>query len=128
MFEEATLQALCETDPEIQVYFAIQVIGGFVWRMEHDMADGRIPEADHPAIDADIVIARGEQLKLVRSLTRFGLTTPIEEQGAPTKEYWAWYKKWNNYVENLSNEQFDELDKALSAHDDVSMWKPAEEE
>jgi hypothetical protein len=35
---------------ELELYFVIDYCGGFIWRMNHDMCDGRIPREDWPAI------------------------------------------------------------------------------
>ncbi len=92
--------------------------------MNHDMADGRIPEADHPAIDVDVQKARDESKQIVLSLTRFGLTSPTDENGSPTPEYCSWYRWWDSYEHSITPEQFKQLERVLESKSDLSAWRP----
>ena len=123
MIDEAFLKKLIESGPEVLAYFTIQSIGAFCWSMEHDMADGRIPEKDWPAIDTDIKRARIEQLEVVKSLKLYGVES-VAEDGKPSKDYWKWYRFWNDYVNSLTDQEFHELDQALTQELDVSTFKP----
>ncbi len=125
MFQEDKLVDILENGQEIVIFFMIEQIGAFCFYMNHDMADGRIPEHQHAAIDADIASAQSQQVRLVKSLDRFGASL-VDDQGKPSEEYWKWYRKWKNYTTSLSNDEFERLDKAISNGDDLSDWKPVE--
>lgn len=109
MFAEDKLAEIIEAGPEVVVYMLIEQIGGFIWRMNHDMADGRIPVEAHRGIDKDIAKARPQQVALVKCLTRFGLAKPLEEDDRPTDEYSAWYRWWNGWHKGMSDEEWDEI-------------------
>jgi len=78
--DQKTRKQIEEAD-ELGLYFMINEIGGFVWRMNHDMADGRIPEKDWPMIDEEIARLRPLQTFAVSQLTRIGVETPLKEDG-----------------------------------------------
>ncbi len=124
MIDDAILKEICSDWPEIQVFYAIRELGGFIFHMNHDMADGRIPDKDHPSIDVDVRKAVEESTKIVKSLTRFGLEKPTEENGAATAEYWKWYRWWDSYECSLSTKQFLELEKVLESKGDLTPWRP----
>jgi len=111
--------------PEIKLYFIIDVIGAMNWRLNHDMADGRIPKEDWPVLDKGIVEAHEKQHAAVGQLARFGIS-PFKEDGkSPNDAYWAWFRTWDNYIKKkLSEEEWNELNRKLSAKEDVSMYKP----
>lgn len=109
---------------EICTYFIINEIGGFIWRMNHDMADGRIESSDHAAIDKDIVTMREIQLHAVKCLTKFGVTPFKDDEKTTTAEYWAWFRWWDAYIKNMPKEQWEELDELISTKKDVSAYRP----
>ena len=109
MFAEDKLAEIIDVGPEVVVYMHIETIGGFMWRMNHDMADGRIPPESHQAIDEDIAKVRPQQVRLVECLTRFGLDKPLEDDGIPTDEYWAWDKWWNGWHKGMSDAEWDAI-------------------
>lgn len=110
MFEPSLLEQVIDRGPEAVVYFLIEDLGGFIWRMNHDMADWRIPEKEWPGIDREIAVARVEQGRLCEALPRFGVAKPLDDGGRPTEEYWAWYRWWNAWHKGMSDEQFDAID------------------
>lgn len=109
MFAEDKLAEIIDVGSEVMVYMHIDHIGGFIWRMNHDMADGRIPIESHRVIDEDIARARPQQVSLVKCLTRFGLEKPVAEDGTPTAEYWAWYRWWNGWHKDMPDEEWDNI-------------------
>ena len=111
MIKEERLNQIIE-GPEVLIYMCMENLGGFIWRMNHDMAHGRIPEASHKGIDKDIVIAREEQKKLLTSLTRFGVN-PTDEKGVPTKDYWKWYRWWSQWHKGMSNDDWNRVDSIM---------------
>ena len=89
---------------ETEYWMAIEELGGFSWRMNHDLADGRI-EDPKGAIDKEIQEAVEIQKKLVAKLKeKFGVIPPdecpqkeIDKELPPAPEgkiyYWNWYHK-----------------------------------
>lgn len=124
MLTAEKLTELLEKSPEVVVYNTINGIGGFIFYMEHDMADDRIPKEDWPAINAVIAVAREEIKKLVESLTRFGVTTPLNANGRATAEYWQWFRWWDAYAKSLSNAEYDLLQTEITNGADLSKWRP----
>ena len=99
---------------EIELYFFIDACGGFIWRMNHDMGHGRIPESDHAAIDQDIIKVREKQMEAVYELPRIGVLSPLDEHQHPTEEYWAWFRSWDAWKKNLSDDAWREADESVS--------------
>ena len=119
----ALFAALLENGQEIELYMFIESAGGFIFYMEHDMADGRIPEKDWPAIDRDIANVRAQQLLVAAKLTRFGITANLPD-GSTSTDYWKWYHWWSNYIRSLSDEEYQFLNRAISQKKDLSTWQP----
>ena len=99
---------------EIELYFVIDECGAFMWRMNHDMAHGRIPESDHAAIDADIQRVKLQQLEAVRELPRVGVAVPLDADNRGTDEYWTWFRAWDKWKKELTDEEWRLVDAALS--------------
>jgi hypothetical protein len=106
MIKEEAFCDLLVRGPEVAVYMAINEMGSFMFHMEHDMSHGRIPESSWPAIDADIQRCREQQVALAKSLTRFGLQKPFDENDKPTEEYWKWFRWWNSWHKGMSDEEW----------------------
>jgi len=116
MFKEEALQDVIENGPELMVYFFIDQIGAFSWRMNHEMAHGRIEQQHHAAIDKDIERAKQQQVRLVKCLPRFGVEKPLDESNRATEDYWKWYRWWSNWHKNtLTNDEWDALQRDLGA-------------
>lgn len=98
---------------ELELYFLIEECGYFCWRMNHDMADGRIPQSEHANLDASIAIVRKRQIEAIQELTRFGVEQPLKEDGGGSGAYWAWYNKWKNWHRGMSDEQWQEVNAAI---------------
>ena len=111
---------------ESMFYFLVDSIDGFSWRMRHDHAHGRISDEDMKGIEKDLERLHGEQVRAIRNLTRFGIAKPLTDDDEPTYEYRAWYKWWNHWHHNdLTNEQWDELNHKISAKEDISSYRPS---
>lgn len=91
---------------ELELYFLVEECGGFIWRMNHDMADGRIPESEHAGIDVEIENVKKFQMQAINELPRVGIVQPLDETGHGTDAYWAWYRKWNQWHHNMSDESW----------------------
>lgn len=94
---------------EMELYFFIDECGGFIWRMNHDMADGRIPHDDHAGIDKDIARIHKHQLFALKQLVRFGVDIDLADP-KPTENYKAWYGGWNAWKRNMGNEEWEQID------------------
>lgn len=99
---------------EVELYFAIDECGSFIWHMNHDMADGRIPEKDHAAIDEDIVRMRKLQVECIEQLPKFGISA-LDENCRATDAYWVWYRKWNAWHKGMSDEAWRAVNASLKS-------------
>ena len=108
------------TCPEIVLYFIIDAFGAFIWRMNHDMADGRIAAHHHPAIDKDIVQAGIRQREAVEQCKRFGIEQPFDNDGKAGPDYWKWYRWWDAWKHGMSNDEWDIIDAASSRADGLT--------
>jgi hypothetical protein len=124
MPKELSYLDIIEKGPEIVAYQFIYAVGGYIFWMEHDMADGRIPESDWEKIDLSLTERRVEQLAVIKSLTKYGLTEPVTDKNAPTEMYWKWYRWWKKYMDSLSREEEYKLGKAIENDEDLSSWRP----
>lgn len=90
-------------ETELEYFMTIEALGGFIWRTEHDLADGRILDPDNK-ISEEIQKERGLSEKLVGELTeKFNVVHPKDSQTgfgkpplpAPAGKiyYWDWYRK-----------------------------------
>jgi len=97
------MKILQQPQTEIEYWYLIEALGGFIWRMEHDLGDGRISDSNN-SIGKDIFEARSISGRLVKELEKFGVIhpsdTPKNEIGKelpPPPEgkiyYWSWYSK-----------------------------------
>jgi hypothetical protein len=104
-----------QPETELEYWGAIEALGGFSWRMNHDLSDGRIDDPSG-SIDQDIGSARKIQETLVAELTeKFGVIHPkdcpqveIGQKQPPAPEgkiyYWDWYEKMKKEVYHLEYE------------------------
>lgn len=100
---------------EVELYFVIDGCGAFIWRMNHDMAHGRIEQEHHAAIDEDITRMRATQKEAILELPRVGIAQPLNEQGAGTPEYWTWYQTWSAWhKDKLSDGEWNDLNARIS--------------
>ena len=99
---------------EVELYFYIEACGAYIWRMNHEMSHGRIPQEQHPGIDKGIQEVREKQLTAVRELPRIGLEQPLDSSGIATSAYWTWYRKWNYWHHNMSVDAWKIVDQTLS--------------
>ncbi len=89
---------------EVEYWEVIEELGGYIWRLNHDLADGRIKDKD-----GKIAKSIGEMNNLLERLIieigkKFGVIHPkdcpkvrLGQQAPPPWEgkiyYWDWYKK-----------------------------------
>ena len=107
---------------EQTLYFLINTLGGFIWRMNHDMAHGRITE------NVDLTEQQYAIEFCVYQSKRFG-TEILEAEGDEhiknTPSYWAWFRWWNSYFqEELTVLEYEEYDKLCKEKKDISKFRP----
>jgi hypothetical protein len=93
---------------ELDAYLTINACGAFIWRMKHDMCNGRIPQIEHAAIDEDVKRVKSRQLEIIKELPRFGVE-PLDADGKATPAYWTWYETWDSWKNGLTNEKWQEV-------------------
>ncbi len=120
MFKKPAFTEAITQGTEITLYFLIDEIGAFTWRMNHDMAHNRIPVGDHAAIDKDITSASKQQRLAVEQCKRFGVEEPFDDQGVATPDYWNWYRWWDSWKKALTDKEWDVLNIALSKDDGLT--------
>ena len=112
----------CQQCSEVELYIIINSLGGFIWRMNHDLADGRISESLE--INKSLAEAQKKVEFAVEQTKRFGVIQPKSEQEGPTPEYWRWFRCWDSYVNDLSTGEWRKLEYSIEMGKDVSSWKP----
>ena len=105
---EKDIKKLLDECSEIFLWNYIEGVGGFIWRMNHDLGDGRIEST--PGIEKDL-LTMGENIKYaVNQLVRFGVEDPQgKENEEGRKTYWEWYRGWKEHIDNLSDDQFEKM-------------------
>jgi hypothetical protein len=110
MFQEEMLEKVVENGPEVLVYFMINHIGSFQWRMNHSMMHGRITEG-HAEIHEDMQRGHEQQKQLIRSLPKYGVAKPLEDDDKPTGEYWKWFRWWNDWAQHtLTRDEWEAIE------------------
>ena len=112
----------CRQCSEVELYVTINSLGGFIWQMNHDLADGRIPESSD--INESLAEAQRKIEFAVEQTKRFGVIQPRSKQGGPTYEYRRWFQWWDSYVNGLSFTACGTLERAINKGEDVSSWRP----
>jgi len=98
-----------QPETEMEYWETIEALGGFVWRMNHDLGDGRIEDPDGEIAQA---IEEGKQIlnRLATELSeKFGVIQPKDypktepgQERPPAPEgkiyYWDWYQKMKDAV------------------------------
>ncbi|MFA5049297.1 MAG: hypothetical protein WC516_09800 [Patescibacteria group bacterium] len=99
---------------ELDSYFFIDECGAFMWRMNHDMAHGRIPQESHRAISEDVAKIRELQKFVVDSnLPKFGVD-PESVTDRKNGSYWKWYMFWDTWKKGLSNKDWNKVNALMS--------------
>ena len=124
MIKEETKKLLDECS-EFYLWILIEQTGGFLWRMNHDLADGRIDSTS--GIEEDLVNMQGRITYAVGQTERFGLEDPIGKNGQEGKDaYWKWYNGWKEHNDSLTGSEMSEVGKILNADhtDPCSKFRP----
>jgi hypothetical protein len=108
---------------EVDTYFLIDECGAFMWRMNHDMAHGRIPQEAHAAITEDIAAVREIQQFAVDNLTRFGVD-PESAKDRKNGDYWKWYGFWDDWKKGLSDEDWNSVNALMHQQQPYDKFLP----
>ena len=73
---------------ERQLFSTIYDLGGMIWFINHDLADGRMEET--PKVRKTLEDLQREIENAVDQTVHFGVDVPRTVDG-PTEEYWKWY-------------------------------------
>ena len=106
---------------ELTSYFFIDAIGGFIWRINHDASHGRIDISKEMQDDLNKLSV--EQQYCVSQLGRFGVN-PESTKNRPDGDYWKWFRHWDNWKKNMSDEVWEEFDNKMSNKEDFSDMLP----
>lgn len=110
---------------EIELYCVIDFCGAFIWRMNHELYKGNIPQKDQSTVEKDVANTRKAQLEAVQELPRFGIQ-PLDDQNRPTDAYWTWYRTWDQWKKDMSEEQWLAFDATLKrglTDEEVKQYK-----
>lgn len=98
------MQLKKQPETELEYWEAIEGLGGFIWSMNHDLADGRMEDSTG-GIARDVNDAQTISDRLVRELgEKFGVIHPADcpkvpfgQTSPPAPEgktyYWDWYQR-----------------------------------
>ena len=93
--------------------------------MNHDLADGRIPESKE--MNASLAEAQERIQCAVSQTARFGIEEPFEKDSkGASPEYWKWFRAWDLKIKGLSEEEWHKFDSMVSNGGDLSSYKPDE--
>lgn len=108
---------------EPTTYFLINECGNFMFRMTHDMSHDRIPEESKEAVMTDVNNIREIQKFAADNLDRFGVDPESVKEG-DKGEYWKWYRFWDDWKINLSDEQWEQVAGGnYKEHLPTTSWK-----
>lgn len=97
-----------QLETEMEYWQAVETLEGYIWRMNHDLADERIQDSTG-GIAKEIQNAQEILASLVSELEeKFGVIPPEEEQKQKIEQdipqmpegkqhYWGWYKKMEKF-------------------------------
>ena len=106
---------------ELDLYLAIDALGGFLSYMRHEMAHDRIEYVD-------LTEEEYRMEYLVYQTRKFGVELPdaeIDKHVSATPSYWAWLKFYDNHFKHeLSNEEWNTFVKKRESGEDVSEYLP----
>ena len=113
---------------EYQLYFFINQLGGQLFWLRHEWADGRLDVSyEEVKEEKDILQYRIEYL--VYQTKKFGVKFKSEPKAGEhiqkdDKSYWKWFNFWNSHFEKMPQDEFFKFQKALDKHEDVTDYLP----
>lgn len=105
---------------ELDLYFAIDALGGALWHHRHLMSHGIVPQTD---LSEDQFALE----YLVYQTVRFGVAIPEPCYGKTiqaTPSYQKWYNFYHNHFHGMSDERWQAFSQAYSAGEDVTPFLP----
>ena len=110
------------TCTEQELYFYINAFGGMMWRLNHDMADGRIE------VEIDLTPIQYAIEYCIMHTPRFGVDIQEPKDGEHVKttpSYWAWFEWWDEYFQRtLTTEEYKDYCNRVKKHMDISQFRP----
>jgi len=110
-----------EGSNECKIYFTIDAIGGFIWRMNHDAGHGRLEITE--GIQKDLEHMSELQQFALQQLSKFGID-PESAKDRVNGDYWKWYRHWDNWKKDMSNEEWRNFERKMSKEEDYSDLLP----
>ena len=111
---------------EVDLYFIINMLGGYIWRTNHNVAHGRLEITKSMA--EDLIEAQYVIEYCVLNTKRFGVEIPEPKEGCHierTESYNQWFRWWNNYFQyTLNNDEYQEFEQIYEKGGDISKFKP----
>ena len=89
--------------------FLIDECSSFIWKMNHDLNDGRIEESAIPTITEDISQIALLQKFAVDNLERFGVDVSKLNEEEGSDELKKWHKHWHEWRANLTEEEWEKV-------------------
>ena len=119
--KEEALKELTEQDKqdvlkmdEMTTFFFIDECGLFIFNMGHDLNHDKIPEDKHSAVKNDIMNIQQLQKFAVFGLERFDVD-PTSVQDRENGEYVKWFKHWDKWRNELSEETWKIVQSAMES-------------
>lgn len=111
---------------EATLYFHINTAGGVRHNVArssaHQERPGAIAVVDAFTVEEEMF---QEQRYCIEQLKTKGIVdNPVDVEGAPTDDYWTWFRAWKGYVRGLSSEEWSDFENALNSGGDISKWRP----
>lgn len=112
---------------EFDLYSQINGLGAFIWRMNHDLADGRLETSE--GIIKSLEEAQYSIEFSVLQTKRFGVDVEEPKDDGhvvATKSYKNWFDWWDTYIQRqLTNEEYHELEMLIHTKQDYSKFRPS---
>lgn len=92
---------------ETRLYLIIDGLGGSLFYVRHDLADGRIEST--PELERWLTKAQEQIEYAVDQTIRFGVSIPRDENKIATAEYWKWFRERDSWWKDLNGSEQAEI-------------------
>jgi hypothetical protein len=106
---------------EAKLYFLIDMIGGIIWRTQHDIGHGRYTMT--PEMHKGLEEISEKQKFCLQQLQKFGVD-PKSADDRPNGDYWKWFEHWHDWHHKMSDENWKKLDRRMNAEEDYTDLLP----
>jgi hypothetical protein len=106
---------------EVETFFFIDSVGGFIWRIHHDAGHGRVTIT--PEMNEELNTLAEKQKFCVDQLIKFGVD-PESAKDRTDGDYWKWFKHWKNWLDGIDDETWEILDHKMSNKEDYQDMLP----